>query len=296
MTPRLLLAGEWGMTWRRGTVVNGKAVYKDVTPPAHPQMPVAEVFVHHTAGRHPDDAATAARQLNDYAQRPKELGGKGYMALDYSMLVHRNPATGEVTVMEARGAHLPAATRDRNNVSKAVCLLGYFDNPNPAAPWTAAVARAPHPDELAGVAFAIRWMMDKGWVKPDARILAHRDNPAHPGATSCPGAQMYPRMDDVRRLVTSADQPTSPGIPQPGEVGPGVPAAHRPTLRRGATGPWVKYAQGALAKYWPAMVVDGIYGTMTERVVIAFQTANKLPRDGEINAANWPVIDLYARR
>jgi hypothetical protein len=176
---RYMRADEWGMTWTR--------------PPVAEKLLDPECFVHHSAGGHSDDAVTAFRALNAYAQAPKP-NGKGYSALDYDVLVHRNPKTGLVTIGEGRGPWLSAATADRNEQGEAVCVLGYFHPGH-------TLSRQPHPDEIEGTARAIVWGIEQGWVARDARILGHRDNPAHPGATGCPGDYLYVYMPAIRARV-----------------------------------------------------------------------------------------------
>lgn len=208
----LLEDKDWGMRWAK--------------PPVAQTMPVAEIYIHHTAGADPadpppsdDDAATAFRALNEYA-----INTKGYSAVDYSMLVHTSPAM-TTTIGEARGQWLPAATKDRNQQSKAVCLFGYFHPPDPKVPWTKDASRAPFTQELEAIAEAIVWMIRQDWVVPKPIIRGHRDNPAHPGATACPGDYLYRELWQIRMLV---DQMMQPG-PTPPQPQPEPPAPTPPT-------------------------------------------------------------------
>jgi len=173
-------------------------------------MPVGEVFVHHTAGRDPANstvgAAQAFKALNEYA-----IQSKGYSAVDYSMLVHTDKAR-TTTIGEARGRWMPAATLDRNQQSKAVCLFGWFAPPDPAVDWTRTSSRRPFAAELEAVAEAIVWMIDRNWLRRDVVILGHRDNPAHPNATACPGDYLYRELPAIRAHVRRLlePQPTPP--------------------------------------------------------------------------------------
>lgn len=181
----MLTAADWGLRWER--------------PPVAEQMPDPELYVHHSAGNHPADAVQAFRALNEYA-----INVKGYSAIDYDILVHRNPNTGLIVIGEGRGPWMSAATKDRNEQGEAVCLLGYF---HPGSP----LSRPPHPDEVEGVARAIVWGVEKGWVAPDTKILGHRDNPAHLGATSCPGDYLYAELPTIRARVAELLAPPAPG-------------------------------------------------------------------------------------
>lgn len=203
----LLQPADWGMRW--------------ANPPRHQSHPAPYAVVHQVAGRDPadtdvvwdDDARRAFFNLNEYA-----IDGKRYSAVDYSMLTHSAP-DGIVTNGVARGPWRPAATLDFNEVSKAYCLFGYFDPPNPKVPWTAEASRPPTDNEIVAIAEAIRYGIDQGWHRAKPIIIGHRDNPRHPNATSCPGQFLYARLDDIRDLVYSGSgfqpipTPTPPNQP-----------------------------------------------------------------------------------
>ena len=89
------------------------------------------------------------------------------------------------------GVRLAFATSEEG---EAVCLIGYFHPGHK-------LSRQPHPDEIEGVARGIVWGIEHGWIARDARILGHRDNPAHPGATGCPGDYLYAQLPTIRRRV-----------------------------------------------------------------------------------------------
>lgn len=186
----ILQPDQWGMRWAG-------------TPVRHLAMPVGEVYVHQTAGVDPvekfpsgdDQPGDAFHALNEYA-----INGKGYSAIDYSMLVHTGPSL-RTTIGVARGKWTPAATLDRNIVSKAVCLLGWFGPPDIRYPWTRIHSREPFDQELLAIAESIVYMQQNGWVQKNALILGHRDNPAHPNATACPGSYLYAKLPRIRELV-----------------------------------------------------------------------------------------------
>lgn len=188
---RYLSAADWGMTWAR--------------PPVNEVRPDPEVFVHHTAGRHPDDAVQAFRELNEQAIRVD-----GYSAIDYDILIHRNPYSGLITIGEGRGPYMSAATRDRNEQGEAVCLLGYFHPGH-------SLSRHPHSDEVEGVARGIVYGVRNGWIRetPLAKIMGHRDNPAHPGATACPGNYLYTHLPFIRNRVNQLLVPVTQPDPVP---------------------------------------------------------------------------------
>lgn len=192
-----LTAADWGMRWARAPV-----------PQA---LPATEGFWHHTAGSRlenlrDDDGDGIIDEADEAFRRINEMAiGEGMSAIDYTILVHRSPTTGVVTIGEARSEWMPAATKDRNPVSKAVCLMGYFHPGH-------ALSQQPHPDEIEGVALGFARCIEKGWLTPNATILGHRQNPAHPGATACPGDYNMPHLPHVRTRVyelTTAPPPPS---------------------------------------------------------------------------------------
>lgn len=186
MAFRYLTAAEWGMTW--------------VRPPLPETQLDPEVYVHHTAGSVPyNDAIKYLRWLNEYAQV-----SKGYSALDYDIMVHRDPVSGLVTIAEGRGKYLSAATLDRNEQGEAICLAGMF---HPGKSYS----RLPHPDEIEGIARGIVWGIENRWIAEDAQILGHRNNPAHVGATSCPGDYLYGHLPAIRTRVAELLNPSTGG-------------------------------------------------------------------------------------
>lgn len=174
---RSITVEDWGGTWAR--------------PPEkeHPHDP--EVFIHHTAGNPMSNltAEDACQALNDYA---KDV--KGYSFLDYDYLVHWEAARDLFTICEGRGEWMSAATKDRNELGEAICLFGYF---HPGSVHSA----QPRPGHIEATARGIVEMIHRGLAASNATILGHYQNPAHPGATGCPGEWMIPHIPTVRARV-----------------------------------------------------------------------------------------------
>jgi hypothetical protein len=63
---------------------------------------------------------------------------------------------------------------------------------------------------LEGVARAIALSIERGWSAPDTTILGHRDNPAHPGSTGCPGDWLYEQLPAIRTRVAQLLAPPQP--------------------------------------------------------------------------------------
>ncbi len=179
---RYATPADWGMTWAR--------------PPEPEARPDPEAYIHHAGGAawmH-DDAFTVFRQLNTYAQQ-----GKGYSAVDYDILVHYSRGQDLLTIAGARQEWMSAATRDRNELGEAICLCADTEE------------REPLPIEVEGLARAVVYGIEKGWIARDATILGHRDNPAHLNATQCPGRYLYPHLPAIRARVAQLLAPPPTG-------------------------------------------------------------------------------------
>lgn len=248
---------QWGGRWSS----NG---------PSAVQGTVGEVFLHHSAGAHPADPLQATRELNELA-----INDRGHNAIDYSMVVHRNTTSGVVTILEGRGVHQPAATLDRNATSKSVVLLGYFYPGN-------ALSRPPLATELRGVADAVRFMQDQRWVAATGwKLLGHRDNPAHPGATVCPGDLLYSQLPAIRTMVATSPVDV---LPNPlGEFTRVIRQGDRTDVTA-AVGQWQRflriYVDGTVA-------VDGDFGPQTDRITRRFQTSSAITVDGIVGRQTW---------
>lgn len=177
----------------------------------HPMSPEKlndpETYVHHTAGNPSTSISPVAAMLN--LQRLSH--NKGYATVAYDVVCHYS-ADRIFTIMEGRGAARSAATKDRNEEGEAICMMGYF---HPGS----SLSMHPSSQEIEGLAWGIAWMMEKGWSAKDTKILGHRDNPRHPGATACPGDYLYQKLPDIRnklRLIT-APPPIPPPPPTEGD-------------------------------------------------------------------------------
>ena len=83
-----------------------------------------------------------------------------------------------------------------------------------------------------------------------------------------------------------------------GEAQTGLPW---PILRQGSQGPRVKTLQYLLRGHrdaWRNLVVDGIFGPVTEEIVRAFQDFNALTIDGIVGQETWSKLieDITVRR
>lgn len=168
----------------------------NTTPPVWPGA-MAELFIHHTGAPAPAPTVEAEsshmRALQAYAVRPVSQGGKGYSDLDYNVVVGRSGA-----IYEGRGFDKKsAATLDRNNTSRSICVMGNYQT----ADVTASV--------FFGVVEAARMLIAGGHLSPLCVVRGHRDNPAHPGATACPGATLHLAVPAIADAIHQGTPPTN---------------------------------------------------------------------------------------
>ena len=181
-----LTAEDWGMWWDR--------------PPATERLDDKEGYIHHSAGNpfKDWDGAAAFQEMNRRA-----IQSKGYSAIDYDGMVHYNPHHDVCTIGMARGRWRSAAQLDRNQEGEAWCALGYFHPGH-------SLSERPHPAIIEGLARGFAWSIELGHLSPNAVMLGHRDNPAHPGATGCPGDYLYPYVRPIGVRVRELLQPQPP--------------------------------------------------------------------------------------
>jgi hypothetical protein len=153
------------------------------------QLSDPEAYIHHTAGsRMSSNPILAMIRLEAAAHN------MGYATVAYDAVLHMDVDTKKITIMGGREGFRSAATKDRNEEGEALCLMGYFHPGH-------ALSEQPHPREIEGAAWGIVWMIAHGWIADEHTILGHRDNPAHPGATACPGDFLYQWLPDIRTKV-----------------------------------------------------------------------------------------------
>lgn len=93
----------------------------------------------------------------------------------------------------------------------------------------------------------------------------------NPGTVLKQGDVLVTKTKGHTAIVVSADQP-----------------AGYPTLRKGSKGPYVKELQTILNYgYGAHLVVDGIFGSLTEIAVISFQKMKGLVADGIVGPKTW---------
>ena len=93
-------------------------------------------------------------------------------------------------------------------------------------------------------------------------------------------------VEDGRDPIHIGDQIRARVLAKIKGVPPAPPVSVRPVLRRGSTGPDVRYLQGRLN-----ITADGMFGPQTDAAVRAFQRRRQLLADGVVGPQTWGVID-----
>lgn len=213
-------------------------------------LPTQQLWLHHSAGS--ERGAAGVRAIQNF-----HMDIRGWSDIAYSYLVDRE----SLQVFEGRGAGvLGGHTFGRNAVSHGICVMGNFD--------VADVS-----DGLLGtVADLVRHGHQQQWW-PSMLSGGHRDV----RATSCPGNNLYPLIDEINRRAVADDD-------QEDEM----------VLRRGARGEAVRRFQTGL-KGWnpdslPRFGADGDFGEETEIWVRNFQSSQDLEATGAIGGVTGALL------
>lgn len=100
----------------------------------------------------------------------------------------------------------------------------------------------------------------------------------------------------AQRHAAGPDRPRHPGVQrQPEEQGGLLNKKHddRPMLHQGSTGPYVVQLQSDLNQVGaqPPLAMDGIFGPLTRKQVVTFQTVRELLIDGIVGPQTWGALD-----
>lgn len=105
----------------------------------------------------------------------------------------------------------------------------------------------------------------------------------------------------VRTSGWKAPDPSPPMAPPAAQLPEPVPslvelrrsldAAKKRVVRKGDSGPAVRWVQGLLSNAGLKTPVDGSFGQLTERNVIRFQKLHRLRADGVVGPKTWEALD-----
>jgi hypothetical protein len=143
--------------------------------------PVDEFYVHHSGRTYDAPGDQQTRDIQAFHMGPD----RGWCDIAYSFGIDRRDGTA---IYEGRGLwNQPGATCGKN-ISLAVDVYANYE------------IEVPTDEVIDGIRWLIAYCKAEGALAEDAKILGHRDS-GHPGScspTSCPGDNLYARMDDIR--------------------------------------------------------------------------------------------------
>jgi len=153
------------------------------------------IALHYTASKNTGNVGAMARQIQSY-----HMDGRGYCDAGYHFAVSQDGRILELRELPFRGAH----TLNNNTQNIGVVFMGCFDpacgNDQPSAELI---------EKGAGIVAMLSRM--HGITIDGSRVKGHRD---HSGAqTTCPGAHLYPRLEQIRsraRQIVGGTQPSQP--------------------------------------------------------------------------------------
>jgi peptidoglycan hydrolase-like protein with peptidoglycan-binding domain len=242
-----------------------RATWGARTPLAQVQpmnLPVQDVYLHHTVTRVTDDSSADAQRVTDYSK---------YIDVPYNIMVHPN---GDVLQGRYLGSApaLGAHTAGKNTKSFGIALIGNY------------VGEIPTEAALDSIARVIESWVEQGQLTGIFNLRSHSDAPY---ATACCGTNLKAQIanilakanDYIKGTEAAPIVITAPVVEQ-------VPVNNYPAypmlLMRGTKGGFVKQLQTKLG-----ITADGDFGKITEKAVKAFQKANGLDVDGLVGKLTW---------
>lgn len=250
MSLQIIPRAQWGAKYDRGF------------SPA--PLPAREVWLHHSATIAPDllppfdDDDESVRLLERIGEQ--RFGG----GISYTFVVTPVGRVYEGHGVDRQGAH----TKNRNDFSRAICLIGNYDLQH--------VSDA----QIASVAGLLRLGKDSGWWLEARLNGGHRDAPG--ASTACPG-----RFGEAAISVINA---------QANQPKPPPPPAHRtlqvvwPRMR----GEDIRQLQRHLNRWYPSysrITEDGMYGLVTQKVIREYQKRKGIMDTGIVGQLTWRELD-----
>jgi tetratricopeptide (TPR) repeat protein len=171
------------------------------SPARHNTAPmgrVRRITIHHTAKAVTDPSrAAGARELKGI-QRYHQ-GNRHWADIAYHYLIDRGGRIWEGRSNRQRGAHAGSTSSNQNNLG--ICLLGHFDQQDPA------------PEQLASLAHLVDWLCSRHHLGLD-EVYTHREikKKFNLSGTACPGGRLQQWVEQLRRVrsgvVTRGPRPT----------------------------------------------------------------------------------------
>jgi len=233
-----------------------------------------KVIVHHTAGSNSTDyslshAFVLARGIQNY-----HMDHNGWIDSGQQFTISRGGYILEgrhrsLEVLTGGTRHVVGAhTSGQNSSAVGIENEGTYISASPTtALWNSLVNQ-------------IAYICQQYAISP-SRIYGHRDY----NNTECPGDRLYSMLPQLRDQV--AAKLGAPNPPDP---------VQWPLVKIGQSGEDVRTVQYLLRQYGRTEVVaDGIFGSITETAVRAFQSARGLAVDGMVGSETWPALVVTVR-
>ena len=142
--------------------------------------PLSRVYIHHTGGYFPKTVEEEYQQMLTLQHIAIDIDK--ISDLPYNLVI--GPSGN---IYEGRGVgYKSAATLDQNDVSRSICCMGNFQTKQPTELM------------LQSCSYAIKLFQNEDCLANPVEILGHRENPKHPGATACPGNNLFNQMDKIK--------------------------------------------------------------------------------------------------
>lgn len=135
--------------------------------------------------------------------------------------------------------------------------------------------------EKIGFKACVKLIADKTGA-PNAAV-GHKDHKP----TACPGPERYNWIKAGMPVSGSSSTPSHPPVNTPAVL---------PTLKRGSSGAYVTIAQAIISdKAGGGIIVDGKFGSNTEKRVKDLQRVFKLSQDGIIGPKTWDALKFLLK-
>lgn len=150
--------------------------------PYEPMIP-ERISVHHAETPRPMTRETAISEIK--AIQRFHQGGRGWIDIAYHFIIDGTGQVWEGRPLTVVGAHV----KEKNNGNVGIVLLGDFRSTG---------KQKPNAAQLESLIALSRWL-SAAYAIPAGRIQGHRDQEQ----TSCPGDNLYARLDGVRKAVAA---------------------------------------------------------------------------------------------
>lgn len=137
-------------------------------------LPFRELWLHHSVTPATNGFATI-RSIEQIGE--SRFGG----GISYTWLITPDGKVYEGHSVDRQGAH----TGGRNDISRAICLVGNYESAYPS------------PQQITSAAWLTRYVYEKRWARSLGITGGHRDVKA----TACPGIHAYQQIPHINRLA-----------------------------------------------------------------------------------------------